>query len=196
MWFSFSLGDFGGQYQYLFGLFGLGHLWTIGDAQWKAEVMVIFSELWNLTTQRERWAFPCNTLGWCPEVVLMAAFSQWCVSKAGRGLEQSGCGRMLSVAWAAFPRPLKGPCLQAGSNFFLMGALMPRLFILLCIMRKEENALCPFKWILFERALPTLLTQNLVPPERGKQILKAMSRNAPTFNSHLALLSAYLDENL
>lgn len=108
MWFSFSLGDFGGQYQYLFGLFGLGHLWTIGDAQWKAEVMVIFSELWNLKSQRERWAFLCNTLGWCPEVVLMAAFSQWCVSKAGRGLEQSRVGGCSALHGLPFPGHSRG----------------------------------------------------------------------------------------
>lgn len=169
MWFSFSLGDFGGQYQYFFGLFGLGHLWTIGDAQWKVEVMVMFSGTLKPNITERAMSFPVQHSGMVPRVVLMAAFSQWYVSKAGRGLEQTGCGRMLRVAWVAFPRPLKGPCLQAGSNFFLMGALKPRLFILLCIMRKEENALRPFKWFLFERASPTLLVQNLVPPKEGSR---------------------------
>lgn len=47
---------------------------------------------------------------------------------------------------------------------------------------------------LFDRALPTLLSQSYIPG-KGKQNLRAVSRNVPTFSSHLALLSAYLNEH-
>lgn len=117
----------------------------------------------------------------------MAAFSQWCVSKAGRGLEQTACGRMLRVAWAAFPRPLKGPCLQAGSNFFPDGSIEAKTFYSAVYNEKRRKCSMPFKVIpVWEGLTNSPCTESRGPPKRGKQILKAMSRNVPTFNSHLA----------